>query len=178
MPAAPATIDPPHEERSDAMSRTRRALLGAGPAAMVTAVGGGPLTARTAAPTAASQPQTRQLPLVLVPVLTHEFAAILPYLTPAFAPGGLLAGKAVFAFLPHHLTAYAGDTLELTGYNPADDPHTLTVPALPQSVAIPGGHVAKLTLRDLVPGIYQFRCSVAEHMPFMWGQLVVLPPPA
>jgi plastocyanin len=154
------------------MPRTRRSLVGAAAAALA-AAGGGPVAAAPA-----SRPQTRAVPLVMVPVLTHEFAGFLGYLGKDFAAGGLLAGKEVFAFSPSHLAAYAGDTLAITCYNPADDPHTLTFPDLQQSVDVPGGQAGRLTLPDLRPGIYRFHCTVAEHEPFMWGQLVVLPAPA
>jgi plastocyanin len=158
--------------------RNRRSLVHAAAAAAAAAVGGGRLAARVAAAAPAYRPQTRRLPIVMVPVLTHEFAGFLDYLTPDFATGGMLAGKEVFAFLPNHLAAYAGDTLEFTCYNPADDRHTLTFPDLNQSADVPGGTSGTLTLTDLAPGIYRFHCTVAEHEPFMWGQLVVLPAPA
>jgi plastocyanin len=152
-------------------------LVRATAAALAAAVGGDRPADRAAA-ALAYQPQTRTMPLVMVPVLTHEFAGFLGYLKADFAPGGLLAGKEVFAFSPSHLAAYAGDTVEITCANPADDPHTLTFPDLGQAVTCPGGQAAGLTLTDLRPGIYRFLCTVEEHKPFMWGQLVVLPAPA
>src|SRR5262245_25842726 len=126
------------------MDRTRRSLLGT--AGMALAAAGGARLAPAAAAPAASAPTTRQLPIMMVPVLTHEYAGFLDYLTAAFAKGGMLDGKEVFGFYPSHLSAYAGDTLELTCYNPADDPHTMTFVELGQNVDVPGGQSAKITL--------------------------------
>ena len=75
----------------------------------------------------AYQPQTREMYVSMVPVLVHEMSSFLPYLSEDFGKGGLLEGKEVYAFMPSTLIAYAGDSLNLHIYNPADDPHTFTI---------------------------------------------------
>lgn len=149
---------------------------GTGLAASLAAFG----SARAASPATpvAYQPQKRTLVISMVPVLTHEFSSFLPYLAADFAKGGMLAGKEIFAFLPAHVSAYAGDSVDFQIYNPADDAHTLTVIELQQSVDALGHHTATLSLQNLKQGIYTLACLEPEHEPFMWGQLTVLPPPA
>jgi len=107
-----------------------------------------------------------------VPLLTKEMASVYPFLKSDFAAQGVLAGKEVYAFSPSTLTAYAGDTLEITFINPEDDAHTFVLPDL--AVALPGQSTK--TVRYLVgaPGIYPFQCNIASHAPMMNGQLVVL----
>ena len=137
-----------------------------------------PMSMTAVTPTAAPSGQGRHLVITMVPVLTHEFQTFLPYLTKAFAKGGLLDGKEVFCFLPGHVSAYGGEAITFDIYNPADDPHTMTFLSLGKTVDVPGAGKASLTLPALNAGIYDFACLEAEHEPFMWGQLTVLPRPA
>jgi len=135
-------------------------------------------TATPAAVPAVNKPQMRDMYVAMVPVLVHEMASFLPYLTADFAKGGLLEGKEVYAFMPSTLTGYAGDSLSLHIYNPADDAHTFTVIELSKSVTVPGKSVNAMVLEKVPAGIYTLMCAEAEHMPFMWGQIVLLQPPA
>ena len=112
----------------------------------------------------------------MVPLLGHEMSDFLPYLTDDFAKGGMLDGKEVYAFMPSTLVAYGGDTLNLHLSNPTDDPHTFTVLELSQSVFVAPKTQRTLTLTSIPVGIYPVMCVETEHMPFMWGQLVLLQP--
>jgi len=119
-------------------------------------------------------PRTRAVTVTAVPLLTKEMVAVYPFLKADFAPQGVLAGKEVYAFIPSTLTAYAGDTLEITFVNPEDDAHTFVLPDL--AVALPGQSIQTVRYPVGAPGIYPFRCDIAAHAPMMSGQLVVLAP--
>jgi cupredoxin-like protein len=169
---------------------SRRSVLtaGSGLLAGLSALGGRALPTRASGtppmsmaavtPTASPGGQGRHLIVSMVPVLTHEFQTFLPYLKGAFATGGMLDGKELFAFLPAHVAAYAGESLTFDIYNPADDPHTMTFLSLDKTIDVPGHDKATLALGPLAAGIYDFACLEEEHVPFMWGQLTVLPRPA
>ena len=118
------------------------------------------------------QPRTRAVTVTTVPLLTKEMVAIYPFLKTDFAAQGVLAGKEVYAFSPSTLTAYAGDTLEITFINPEDDAHTFVLPDL--AVALPGQSTKTVRYPVGAPGIYPFQCNIASHAPMMSGQLVVL----
>ena len=122
----------------------------------------------------AYHPRTRAITVTAVPLLTREMAVIYPFLKTDFAAQGVLAGKEVYAFIPSTLTAYAGDTLEITFVNPEDDAHTFVLPDL--SVALPGQSTKTVRYPVGAPGIYPFQCNMAAHAPMMSGQLVVLAP--
>ena len=151
---------------------TRRSTHTAGPASIAAQ------EAHGAPVTPAYQPQPRTFVISMVPVLSKEFAAFLPYLKEDFAAGGELSGKQVYAFLPAVVSAYAGDTITFEIYNPADHAHTMTFISLQKTVDVPGPGKATLTLPALAPGIYDFACLEPEHEPFMTGQLTILAPPA
>ena len=118
--------------------------------------------------------RTRAVTVTTVPLLTKEMASVYPFLKSDFAAQGVLAGKEVYAFSPSTLTAYAGDTLEITFINPEDDAHTFVLPGL--AVALPGQGTKIVRYPVGAPGIYPFRCNIASHAPMMSGQLVVLDP--
>lgn len=120
------------------------------------------------------QPRTREVTVTTVPLLTKEMATVYPFLKRDFAVQGVLAGKEVYAFSPSTLTAYAGDTLEITFVNPEDDAHTFVLPDL--AVALPGQTQKTVRYPVGAPGIYPFLCNMAAHAPMMSGQLVVLAP--
>src|ERR1044072_5609060 len=63
-------------------------------------------------------PRARAVAIPPVPLLVKELAKPYPFLEKDFAPGGVLAGKEVFAFSPSTVTAVAGDTLHLMLINP------------------------------------------------------------
>lgn len=122
-------------------------------------------------------PQTHKYTMTAVPVLVHEMQGTLPYLQKDFAKGGLLDNKEVYTYLPSTLVVYQGDTVDLTLVNPADDPHSFTISQLNINVAMPGGSSTTTSFVATKAGIYTYYCNEAEHFPFMWGQLIVLPAP-
>ncbi len=117
-------------------------------------------------------PRTRDVVITAVPLLTREMQAIYPFLKQDFAPGGVLAGKEVYAFVPGTVTVMAGDTLRLTLLNPEDDAHTFVMQGL--TLALPGQSHTDTTYVAAAPGIYPFYCSLPAHAPMMHGELVVL----
>jgi plastocyanin len=121
-------------------------------------------------------PQVRAVTITTVPLLTKEMAAVYPFLKQDFAKGGVLEGKEVYAFEPSTITAYAGDTLDITFVNPEDDAHTFVLPDF--AVALPGQAAKTVRYVTGKPGIYPFRCNMAAHSPMMSGQLVVREPGA
>jgi plastocyanin len=118
-------------------------------------------------------PRVRDLTITTVPLLVKEMRAVLPFLGQAFGPGGILADKEVYAFVPNHLTVGEGDTLHFTFYNPEDDAHSFILP--PLAVPLPGETITRATYVARSPGLLTFVCSVPKHLPMMQGQLVVLP---
>ena len=122
-------------------------------------------------------PTTHIFTVTAVPQVVHEMQGSFDYLNTAFAKGGVLDGKEVYGFSPSTLTVYAGDTINLSLVNPADDGHTFTIPDLKVNVEMQGQSVTKTSFVATKPGIYTFICDEAEHSPYMWGQLVVLPDP-
>lgn len=97
------------------------------------------------------------------------------FLKEDFAKGGMLDGKEVYGFSPTSITVYAGDTVDLTLVNPEDDTHTFTISDLNLNAEMKGQSTMKVSFVAGKPRIYQFVCADAEHAPYMWGQLVVLP---
>ena len=123
---------------------------------------------------AVPQPARRDITITTVPLLSRELVPTYPFLKRDFAPGGVLDGKEVYAFVPGTITVMAGDTLHLTVLNPEDDTHAfvlhdLYLPLPPQS-RIDTTYIAR------VPGIFPFSCTVPQHLPMMRGELVVLAP--
>jgi plastocyanin len=117
-------------------------------------------------------PRTRAITVTTVPLLVKEAQGVYPFLRPAFAKGGVLEGKEVYAFSPSTITVIEGDTIRLTLINPEDDQHSFVLPDL--VVALPGGKATEATYVAKHPGIYPILCAVASHLPMMTGQLVVL----
>ncbi len=136
---------------------------------------GAQVTRNTASAPVTYRPQTRSLVVTAVPMLVHEQAGFFDYLKGDFAKGGLLQDKEVWAFSPNTLTVYQGDTVNVTVFNPGDDPHTFTIAEMNFSISVEGG--SQTTGSFVVPktGAFKFFCAVPEHMPYMWGSLVVLP---
>jgi plastocyanin len=135
------------------------------------------LTACQASPPAvpAYRPQRRDLTITTIPLLTKEIQKVYPFLTQAFAPGGLLAGKEVYGFMPSTVTVIEGDTIQFQFINPEDDLHSFVL--LPDlSVALPGLKTTTVTYVARHAGIFTFTCSIPAHLPSMSGQLVVLSP--
>jgi len=122
------------------------------------------------------QPVTRELTVTTVPLLVKEQASTFPFLAKDFAAGGVLDGKEVYAFSPSTLTVVAGDTIHFTFINPEDDVHSFVLPDL--AVPLPPQTVTHATYVATRAGVFPFVCSVANHLPMMSGQLVVLSPAA
>jgi len=118
-------------------------------------------------------PRVRELTVTTVPLLVKEAQTVYPFLRPDFAKGGVLDGKEVYGFSPSTLTVVEGDTIHFTFINPEDDLHSFVLPDL--AVPLPPQHVTRATYVANRAGIFPFTCSVASHLPMMWGQLVVLP---
>jgi hypothetical protein len=118
-------------------------------------------------------PRARELTVTTVPLLTKEMQRVYPFLRRDFAPGGVLEGKEIYAFVPGTLTVVEGDTIHFTFLNPEDDVHSFVMPGL--VVALPGQSVTHATYVAALPGIFTFECNIASHLPSMYGHLVVLP---
>jgi plastocyanin len=118
-------------------------------------------------------PQERRFVVTAVPLLTKELASTYPFLNQDFAPGGVLEGKEVYAFVPSTLTVVEGDTVRFTLVNPEDDEHNFVLPGL--TIALPGQSVTEASWRAETPGIFSFVCTIPSHAPEMYGQIVVLP---
>ena len=142
---------------------------------VVAVLGGGLALTVQAAGASSYKGQTRDFTVVEVPLLVHEQASMLDYLNADFAKGGLLDGKEVYGFMPSTLVVYQGDTVNLTLVNPADDDHTFTISDLNLSVTIKGQTSTKATVKADTVGVYTYTCAEDEHMPYRWGQLLVLP---
>jgi uncharacterized cupredoxin-like copper-binding protein len=130
------------------------------------------------APSAAAAyvPRSRQITITTVPLLVKEQRALFPFLRPAFAKGGVLDGKEVYAFSPSSITVVQGDTIRFTFINPEDDPHSFVLPDFAVSLA-PGKTTTAIYVATHV-GIFPFQCAVPSHLPMMSGQLTVLSPMA
>jgi plastocyanin len=117
-------------------------------------------------------PRTRQITVTTVPLLVKEQQTLFPFLKSAFAKGGVLDGKEVYAFSPSTITVVEGDTVQLTLINPEDDEHSFVLPDL--AVAMHPGTITRATYVARAAGIYPIVCAVQSHLPMMSGQLVVL----
>ena len=129
--------------------------------------------AAPASTTTVYRPRSRELTVTTVPLLVNEQTKLFPFLAPAFAKGGVLDGKEVYAFSPSTLTVIEGDTLKLTLINPEDDVHSFVLPDF--AVSLPGGKTTTATYVAKRAGVYPILCAVQSHLPMMSGQLVVLP---
>ena len=118
-------------------------------------------------------PRTRALTVTMVPLLVKEQQTLFPFLKGAFAKGGVLDGKEVYAFSPSSFTVVEGDTIDWNLINPEDDEHSFVLPDL--SVDMPGGTSKHVTYVAHHAGIFPIVCAVPSHLPMMSGQLVVLP---
>jgi plastocyanin len=121
-------------------------------------------------------PRARDVTITTVPLLSKELRQVYPFLERDFAPGGVLAGREVYAFVPSSVTVVEGDTVRFRFVNPEDDAHTFVLGDL--AVGLAGQSETRATWVARRAGIYAFSCSVPSHLPSMWGQLVVLSPNA
>jgi len=125
-------------------------------------------------PEAPGAPAVREFTLTAVPLLTKEMQRIYPFLAKDFAPGGVLEGKEVYAFEPSAIAVYEGDTVRFTLVNPEDDVHSFVLPP-DLSVALPPTSRVEATYVARRAGAFRYFCSIASHLPFMYGTLTVLP---
>lgn len=121
-------------------------------------------------------PRARNITVTTVPLLVKEQAKLYPFLAAAFAKGGTLDGKEVYAFSPSTFTVVEGDTIHFTLINPEDDNHSFVLPDL--AVPLPPNKTTQATYIAKRAGIYPILCAVASHLPMMSGELVVLSPAA
>jgi plastocyanin len=119
-------------------------------------------------------PRSRAIAVTTVPLLVKEEQNLYPFLKPAFAKGGVLEGKEVYAFSPSTITVVEGDTIHFTFINPEDDVHSFVLPDF--VVSLPGGRKTEATYVAKHAGIFSIVCAVQSHLPMMSGQLVVLTP--
>jgi plastocyanin len=117
-------------------------------------------------------PRTRALTITTVPLLVREESKLFPFLKTAFAKGGVLEGKEVYAFSPSTVTVVEGDTIHFTLVNPEDDVHSFVLPDF--AIPLPPGQVTEATYVAKRAGIFPIVCAVQSHLPMMSGQLVVL----
>ena len=119
------------------------------------------------------RPRARAITVTTVPLLVKEQRGTFPFLAAAFAKGGALEGKEVYAFSPSTITVVEGDTMHLTLINPEDDVHSFVLPDF--AVSLEGNKTTTATYVARHAGIFPIVCAVQAHLPMMSGQLVVLP---
>jgi plastocyanin len=120
-------------------------------------------------------PQTRTLLVTTVPLLVHEQVGTFDYLKKDFSSKGMLATKEVWGFSPSSFTVYEGDTVNVTVVNPSGDDHTFTLPEVGFNLYVKAQSTATGTFLARTVGPFTFVCTIAEHSPYMSGQLIVLP---
>jgi FtsP/CotA-like multicopper oxidase with cupredoxin domain len=128
-------------------------------------------------PSSQYTPQTRNLSIATVPLVTHEHQVMHPELRDVFAPNGALAGKEVFGFYPDTIVVYQGDTVNLTLVNAQpDDAQTFTIQApYNVNVAMRANASTQTSFVANQVGIFPYTSTVADYAPYMYGTLVVLP---
>jgi plastocyanin len=122
---------------------------------------------------AAYTPQTRTFTVVTVPTLTNEQAGVIPSYKDVVAKMG-----EVYTFFPDVLVVYQGDTVNLKIRNlQPDDPHTFTLdkPYDKVNVTIAPNAEQDVSFTATDVGTFEFYCAVTNHLPYMYGELVVLP---
>ncbi len=132
--------------------------------------------ARNESSAAAYTPRIREITVTTVPLLVQEQQKVFPFLKPAFAQGGVLNGKEVYAFSPSTVVVVQGDTIHFTFINPEDDVHSFVLPDF--AVSLPAAQTTRATYVAARAGIFPFVCAIPSHLPMMSGQLIVLTPAA
>ncbi len=127
-------------------------------------------------PSSSYTPRIREVAVTTVPLLVKEQRKLFPFLDKAFAKGGALDGKEVFAFSPSTITVVEGDTIHFTFINPEDDVNSFVLPDL--AVPLPPNRIVTATYVAKRAGIYPILCAIQSHLPMMSGELVVLSPAA
>jgi plastocyanin len=102
-------------------------------------------------------------------------AALVTPLLPEVSAADAYVGIVSFAFIPHEIIVYMGQTIQ---WNNSDSfLHTVTsndTPAEWPEVSIPADGTGDLTLNT--PGIYGYHCRPHEFQSGMWGVITVLDP--
>jgi plastocyanin len=124
------------------------------------------------APVTHYRPRTRELTVTAVPLLTKELQSTYSFLAQDFGRGGVLEGKEVYTFVPSSLTVVQGDTIHFTLINPEDDAHSFVLPGLAVTLRPQSKVLADYIARNA--GVFEYVCDIPSHLPFMYGQLVVL----
>ena len=124
------------------------------------------------APVKHYRPRTRELTVTAVPLLTKELQSTYSFLQQDFGHGGVLEGKEVYTFVPSSLTVVQGDTIHFTLINPEDDAHSFVLPGLAVALRPQSKVLADYIARNA--GVFEYVCDIPAHLPFMYGQLVVL----
>jgi plastocyanin len=132
--------------------------------------------ARTESGQRSYTPRVREITVTTVPLLVQEQAKVFPFLKSAFAKGGVLDGKEVYAFSPSTLVVVEGDTIHFTFINPEDDVHSFVLPDF--AVSLPASQTTTATYVATHAGVFPFVCAIPAHLPMMSGQLIVLTPSA
>jgi len=123
----------------------------------------------------ANTPVARDFLITTVPLLVHEQTGTFDYLAKDFGKKGVLSDKEVWGFSPSSLTVYQGDTVHVTVVNPSGDDHTFTLPSVGFDLYVKAQSTASGSFVVPKTGAFAFVCTIAEHSPYMSGQLVVLP---
>ncbi len=100
-------------------------------------------------------------------------AALVTPLLPGVSAADAYVGISSFAFIPHEITVYLGQTIQ---WNNSDGvPHTVTSnsSAWPE-VSISGSGTGSLTLNTA--GVFGYHCRLHSLSPGMWGVITVLDP--
>jgi plastocyanin len=125
--------------------------------------------------TSTYRPVIRNFIITTVPLLVHEQTGTFDYLGKDFGKKGILRDKEVWAFSPSSLTVYEGDTVRITVVNPSGDDHTFTLSSVGFDLYVKAQSKASGSFVVPKTGPFTFVCTIAEHSPYMSGQLVVLP---
>lgn len=153
-----------------------RRSLWAAPIAVVVAVLMTTMITR-GSPSSQYTPQTRNLTVATVPLVTHEHQAMQDELREVFAQNGALSGKEIFGFYPDTIVVYQGDTVNLTLLNAQpDDTQTFTIQA-PYNVNVslnPNSSTQTSFVANQV-GTFPYVSTIPAYSPYMYGTLVVLP---
>ena len=157
------------------MSKAKRITMGLAAAALLIGTGAACAQGPAVAAGPNYKPQTRAYSIAAVPLLVHEESTTFDWLKPAFAKKGLLDGKEVWGFSLSHITVYQGDNVDVTIVNPGDDPHTFTISDLGVNTAIKGNGQAHTSFIAEKVGTFRYYCTIAEHYPYMSGEITVLP---
>jgi plastocyanin len=131
------------------------------------------VTGCTRVASAAYVPQARNFTIATVATLTTEQTQAVP----SYAPVVQKMGED-YSFSPNVITVYQGDTVNLDLRNrQPDDAHTFTLtgPYASVSQTIAPNSSQQISFKATSVGEFEFHCTVTDHLPYMYGELIVLP---